>query len=209
MKLEGTLKEWNDDKGFGFISPYAGGAVVFAHISAFQNRSRRPKPGDVVIYHPEKSKDGRMRAVSVSYSGEKIGERAPHKSERRLWFAMLVSLAFLMAILVFGFMRFIPGEIVALYFAASTIALFMYWRDKSAARKGRWRTQESSLLLCGLIGGWPGALIAQQLFRHKSSKTEFQITFWGTVAVNCAGLGWVLTPTGAQYLSSAISAISG
>jgi uncharacterized membrane protein YsdA (DUF1294 family) len=163
----------------------------------------------VVIYHPEKSKDGKLRAVSISYSGEKIGEKASQKYERRLWVAMLVSLAFLMAILVCGFMCLIPWEIVALYFSASVIALFMYWDDKAAARKGRWRTQESSLLLCGLIGGWPGALIAQQLFRHKSSKIEFQISFWGTVAFNCAGLGWVLTPTGAQHLSSVISAISG
>jgi len=180
---------------------------VFAHISAFQNRSRRPNPGDVVIYHPEKSKDGKLRAVSVSYNGEEIAKEVLQKSERRLWAAMNVSLAFLMTIMIFGLMWLIPWQIVALYFVTSIIALFMYWGDKSAARKGRWRTQESSLLLCGLIGGWPGALIAQHLFRHKSSKTEFQIGFWGTVAINCAGLGWVLTPTGAHHLSSVISAI--
>jgi uncharacterized membrane protein YsdA (DUF1294 family)/cold shock CspA family protein len=209
MKLEGTLKKWNDEKGFGFISPCAGGADVFAHISAFQNRSRRPKPEDAVIYHPEKLKDGRLKAISVSYRGDKISKRAPQKHERKLWVATLASLAFLMAILVFGFMCLIPREVVALYFVASIAAIFMYWGDKSAARKGRWRTKESSLLFCGLIGGWPGALIAQQLFRHKSAKTEFQISFWGTVAVNCAGLGWILTPAGAQHLSSAISAISG
>jgi uncharacterized membrane protein YsdA (DUF1294 family)/cold shock CspA family protein len=209
VKLNGTLKGWNDDKGFGFISPCTGGADVFAHISAFQNRSRRPKPGDVVIYHPEKSEDGKFRAVSVSYSGEKIVKKAPQRSERRLVLAMLFSLSFLLAILVLGFMWLIPSELVVLYFAASIIAFIMYWDDKSAARRGRWRTRENSLLLCGLIGGWPGALIAQRLLRHKSSKTEFQICFWGSVIVNCAGLGWVLTPIGAQQLSSAISAISG
>lgn len=209
MKLEGTLKNWKDDKGFGFISPRAGGADVFAHISAFQNRSRRPKPGDAVIYHPEKLKDGKLRAVSVSYSGDKAGKKSSPNSEWRLGAAMLVSLAFLTAILVLGVIQLIPWQIVAIYFSASIIALFMYWGDKSAAKKGSWRTQESSLLLCGLIGGWPGALIAQQLFRHKSCKTEFQVSFWGTVAVNCAGLGWLLTPTGAQHLSSAIAAISG
>jgi uncharacterized membrane protein YsdA (DUF1294 family)/cold shock CspA family protein len=209
MKLQGTLKDWHDDKGFGFISPYAGGADVFAHISAFQNRSRRPKPGDVVIYHPEKSEDGKLRAVSVSYNGEKIGEKSHQKSERGLWVAILVSLAFLIAILVLGFMGSIPGEIVGLYLTASIIVFFMYWGDKSAARKGRWRIRERSLLLCGLIGGWPGALIAQQLFRHKSSKTEFQISFWGSVVINCAGLGWVMTPIGSQYLASVISTISG
>jgi uncharacterized membrane protein YsdA (DUF1294 family)/cold shock CspA family protein len=209
MKLRGTLKAWNDDKGFGFISPCAGGADVFAHISAFHNRSRRPKPGDVVIYHPAKLEDGKLRALSVSYDGEEIRKKTPQKSERRLWVAMLASLAFLMAMVVFGFMLLIPSEIAALYLLASIIAFFMYWGDKSAARKGRWRTQESSLLLCGLIGGWPGALIAQHLFRHKSSKTAFQISFWGTVVINCAGLGWILTPAGSQHLSSALSAILG
>jgi uncharacterized membrane protein YsdA (DUF1294 family)/cold shock CspA family protein len=209
MKLRGTLKAWNDDKGYGFISPCVGGADIFAHISAFHNRFRRPKPGDAVIYHPEKLEDGKLRAVSVSYDGEEIGKKAPQKSEQRLWVAMLASLAFLMAMVVFGFMWLIPWEIVALYFLASIIAFFMYRGDKSAARKGRWRTRERSLLLCGLIGGWPGALIAQHLFRHKSSKTAFQISFWGTVAINCAGLGWILTPAGTQHLSSALSAILG
>lgn len=122
-------------------------------------------------------------------------KKAHRKSEPGLRAAMLVSLAFLIAILVFGFMRLIPWAIVGLYFAASVIAFFMYWRDKSAAQEGRWRTKESSLLLCGLIGGWPGALIAQQVFRHKSSKIKFQICFWSTVAINCAGLGWFLTLT--------------
>jgi uncharacterized membrane protein YsdA (DUF1294 family)/cold shock CspA family protein len=207
MKLIGTLKAWNDVKGFGFISPSTGGADVFAHISAFQNRSRRPNPGDVVIYHPEKSTDGKLKAVSVSYNGEEIARKVPQKSECRLWVATIVSLAFLLTIMIFGLMWLIPWQIVALYFVTSIIAFFMYWGDKSAARKGRWRTKENSLLFCGLIGGWPGALIAQHLFRHKSSKTEFQIFFWGTVAINCAGLGWILKPTGAQHLSSAISAI--
>jgi len=209
MKLNGTLKSWNEDKGFGFISPSSGGEDVFAHISAFQNRFRRPEPGDVVTYHPEKREDGRHRAVCVSYRGNKAGKRSPLKLERGLWAAMILSLAFLLAILVFGFRCLIPWGLVGLYFVASMIAFFMYWSDKSKARKGYWRTRESSLLLCGLFGGWPGGLIAQQLLRHKSSKTKFQVCFWGTVAVNCAGLGWFLTPIGAQQLTSAISAISG
>jgi uncharacterized membrane protein YsdA (DUF1294 family)/cold shock CspA family protein len=203
MKLKGTLKEWNEDKGFGFISPSGGGVDVFAHISAFQNRFRKPMPGDVVIYHPEKRKDGRHRAVLVAYSGDKIGISMPQTSERGVWAAMLFSLAFFLAILILGFMKLIPSGLVALYFAASIVAFFMYWSDKSAARKGRWRIQEKSLLLCGLIGGWPGALIAQQMFHHKSSKTSFQLAFWISVVVNCAGLGWLLTPIGSQFLSSA------
>jgi hypothetical protein len=42
----------------------------------------------------------------------------------------------------------------------------------------------------GILGGWPGALVAQTTLRHKSRKTSFRIVFWATVAMNCAGLFW-------------------
>jgi uncharacterized membrane protein YsdA (DUF1294 family) len=61
---------------------------------------------------------------------------------------------------------------------------FAYAFDKAAARAGRWRTAEATLLLLGLVGGWPGALLAQQLLRHKSSKAPFRAAFWVTVALN-------------------------
>jgi len=47
-------------------------------------------------------------------------------------------------------------------------------------------------LTLGLIGGWPGALLAQEWIRHKSSKMSFQAVFWVTVAVNCAVLTWLI-----------------
>ena len=67
--------------------------------------------------------------------------------------------------------------------------------------------QERTLHLFSLLGGWPGALAAQRLFRHKSSKASFQTTYWITVALNCAALGWLLSPYGAQTLEMVIGAI--
>ncbi len=32
-----------------------------------------------------------------------------------------------------------------------------------------------------LMGGWPGALIAQQAFRHKTRKVSLQVVFWAIV----------------------------
>jgi len=86
--------------------------------------------------------------------------------------------------------------LAALYAVASVACFIAYARDKSAARKGRRRTPECTLLLLGLAGGWPGGLAAQQLLRHKSAKTSFLIKFWLTVLVNLALLialqaGWV------------------
>ncbi len=50
----------------------------------------------------------------------------------------------------------------------------------------RWRTNEQTLHLCSLFGGWPGALIAQRLFHHKSKKLSFQTLFWLIVVVHLA-----------------------
>lgn len=80
-----------------------------------------------------------------------------------------------------------------LYIGASLIAFMAYALDKSAARSGQWRTQESTLHLLALIGGWPGALVAQNQLRHKSRKTAFLVIFWATVLLNCGALAWLLT----------------
>jgi uncharacterized membrane protein YsdA (DUF1294 family) len=49
-------------------------------------------------------------------------------------------------------------------------------------------------------GGWPGAALAQQFLRHKSSKREFRNIFWITVAINIGALMWRYSSPGAKYL---------
>ena len=84
-------------------------------------------------------------------------------------------------------LRAVAG-IVFLYVAASVAAFVAYGVDKSAAQSGRWRTPERTLHVLSLIGGWPGALVAQRVFRHKSRKPSFRAAFYTTVAVNCLAL---------------------
>ena len=79
------------------------------------------------------------------------------------------------------------------YLVMSAVAYAAYARDKSAARSGRPRTPEKTLHLMSLLGGWPGALLAQRRLRHKSSKTAFLVPFWLTVAANLALLAWGLS----------------
>jgi uncharacterized membrane protein YsdA (DUF1294 family) len=74
--------------------------------------------------------------------------------------------------------------LVALYGLASLITFIIYLIDKSAAQAGRWRVPEKTLHTLALVGGWPGAWIAQRMFRHKTSKKEFQVVFWLTVVLN-------------------------
>nr|WP_277608437.1 DUF1294 domain-containing protein [Microbulbifer elongatus] len=82
----------------------------------------------------------------------------------------------------------------------SLIAYLVYYFDKSAARRGGWRTKESSLHLLSLLGGWPGALLAQQRFRHKTRKQPFRFIFWLTVLANLGALIWLHTEDGADFL---------
>ena len=86
-----------------------------------------------------------------------------------------------------------PTVVLLAYLAMSMITYASYARDKSAARAARRRTPEKTLHLMALLGGWPGALLAQRRLRHKSSKTSFLVTFWLTVVVNLALLAWAVS----------------
>lgn len=91
--------------------------------------------------------------------------------------------------------------IAAWYTVASVITFFIYAIDKSAARRGAWRTPERTPHLLALAGGWPGALLAQQLLRHKTAKLSFRVTFWTTVILNVAGFVGLCSPVGRAYLN--------
>ena len=84
----------------------------------------------------------------------------------------------------------LPLAVPVVYGAASAATVIVYAADKSAARRDDWRTPERTLHLLALVGGWPGALIAQAVFRHKTRKLSFRLVFWITVAANCGALVW-------------------
>lgn len=75
---------------------------------------------------------------------------------------------------------------------ASTASLILYKIDKSAAIRGQHRIRERTLHLTALVGGWPGAIAAQKLFRHKTRDQPFRTVFWCTVALHLAAVGIIL-----------------
>jgi uncharacterized membrane protein YsdA (DUF1294 family) len=77
--------------------------------------------------------------------------------------------------------------------AASVVAFVAFARDKAAARLGTRRTPEFVLHFLGALGGWPGALVAQHVFHHKTRKLEFQIVFWLTVVSHVGVVSWLAT----------------
>jgi uncharacterized membrane protein YsdA (DUF1294 family) len=66
----------------------------------------------------------------------------------------------------------------AIYLGMSLLTFLLYWRDKRQAQMNAWRTPEKILHGAELLGGWPGALVAQQVFRHKTRKLSYQLVFW-------------------------------
>ena len=204
MRHQGRITTWNDDKGFGFITPNGGGERVFLQVSALSNRQRRPQGNELVTYECITDNKGRAQAKGVAFVGERAV--APASSQRSALPAVFAAgfLVFVVAMVFFGRL---PVAVLGLYVVASVVAFLAYGHDKSAAVRNAWRVQERTLHLFSLLGGWPGALAAQRLFRHKSSKASFQTTYWITVALNCAALGWLLSPYGAQTLEMVIGAI--
>lgn len=211
---KGRLKSWDDAKGFGFIQPANGGADVFAHISVMRGDRRPQPGDDVLFIEGRdergrpraahlrlagelsldrqairrKPKTPDNAAPARPKPAAKPARRAAAQSggihspgSKIVLFALLCVLPVLAALQLFG-----KGLwwLAPLYLSASLLSFVQYWLDKRNAQSGAQRTPENTLHLVELLGGWPGALIAQQVFRHKTRKASYQTVFWLIVGLH-------------------------
>lgn len=200
MRLQGKVTRWDDEKGFGFITWPGDGSTIFVHIKAIAGTSRRPAVGDVVSYEVTRGGDGRKRAVKVRFAGAVPSERHSTGKHRDTLTPVLLTTFFVFFLLGGAALGRIPWWVVAACLVLSFAAFVMYAWDKASARSGRWRTPESTLLFVGLIGGWPGAVAAQRLLRHKCRKQSFLSVFWVTVFLNVVVFGYFLWRGGANFI---------
>src|SRR3546814_10167329 len=84
MRLAGRISDWNDDKGYGFVTPNGGGDRAFVHIKAFQSGSRRPVDGDLISYAVTRDGRGRSNAAEVRFAGQRIAQRKPTRAPTRI-----------------------------------------------------------------------------------------------------------------------------
>lgn len=102
--------------------------------------------------------------------------------------AKLLAFILLCALPLYGALSlwWLDGSVIALaaYGAVSLLTFLAYWHDKRRAREQGQRTPENILHAMELAGGWPGALLAQQLLRHKTRKLSYQALFWLIVALH-------------------------
>ena len=203
MRTKGKITSWNDSKAYGFISPMSDGKQIFIHINAFSNTSHRPKVGQIVTYDISADKQGRPCAARATLSGDRI-----QKSKNVDSLPIIAAMIFFVIVAVSVLGDKLPPIILAVYVGLSILTYLLYAVDKSAAKKGTWRTQESTLHLFSLAGGWPGALVAQQKLRHKSRKVEFRFVFWITVLLNCGIFLWLFSETGPSLLNNLLQRIA-
>jgi len=202
MQAKGKITSWNDSKGFGFITPSPGGKQVFIHISAFKNRNLQPAINQSVSYTLSTDKQGRACAAMASYVGKKLPQKTRNQKNSLPIFIITV---FFGIVCASAYLAKTPLLIIPFYIVISLVTFIVYAVDKSAAQKGNWRTQESTLHFLSIAGGWPGALMAQQLFRHKPKKQSFRFVFWVTVLMNIGGFVWLHTPSGTTVLQGFIA----
>ena len=201
LKRQGKIIKWDDAKGFGFILPQDSKKHIFVHIKSFANKSSRPSVNEDVTYTTFKDKDGKQSAINVtratdnllkkknfslrSVSSQNSNFRIDYKSAHSIGVFYMIFILMFLAFLLYSFIHGkLPLSIIIFYGLIGVITYFAYSSDKSKAITEEYRTSEKSLHILSLIGGWMGAIIAQQRFRHKNKKSSFQILFWITVFFN-------------------------
>lgn len=127
-------------------------------------------------------RDGRNRGVSPR--NLERDDRLPARIGGAAWLTLLG----LLGLPTFALTRQIDSVDWRILFgvpvAMSVVAFFAYRTDKRRARDRNWRLSESALHTIELLGGWPGAFLAQRRYRHKTAKVSFQLTFWAIVFVH-------------------------
>ncbi len=204
MRYQGRITDWRDDKGFGFITPNGGGPNVFVHIKSFAKRGPRPVGNELVTYELTFDKQSRPQASSVSL----VAVRRPvaqSRTARPDLGALVFPTVFLCFILACVIQTKLHPVVLLVYVVASCLGFMVYAFDKAAAMQGNWRTKESTLHLISLLGGWPGSMVAQSMFRHKTKKVSFRAAYWVTVLLNCGGVMWLLSPNGARAISKLVA----
>lgn len=212
MPQLGRIEQWDDAKGYGFVRPLesqAGGdhaARAFVHIRTIEHAGRRPGNGDLIRYETRRDDKGRLNAVGASFvnagamraqarrrNDARTTARQRHASGKQQDLVHRLILAGALTALAAGtWLHWWPLAVTLAFAGMSALSFIAYALDKSAANQNLQRTQEKTLHLFDLLCGWPGGLLAQQVYRHKTRKTSFQIMFWITAALNCAALYWLL-----------------
>uniref|UniRef100_A0A486XNM4 Membrane protein n=1 Tax=Rheinheimera sp. BAL341 TaxID=1708203 RepID=A0A486XNM4_9GAMM len=208
MQFSGKVVFWRDDKGFGFVLCQQNQQKIFFHIRDFAGTTGRPEQGDELHFAIKQDKQGRDIAAPWCFSSAKTNNSKPLAAQGSIdiHYAQQISLffrvAFLITVLAALLFGRLPFVLPLLYLEASIFTYWLYKADKDAAIAGHGnRLAEQSLHLFALIGGWPGAYLAQRQLAHKRSKLSFRREFGFVIIGNALLVSWLLSPWGQAFLA--------
>ena len=81
--------------------------------------------------------------------------------------------------------------IAALLIIVNLTAFVLFYYDKHAAQDRLWRISEGTLLLVALIGGSVGAIVGQQVMRHKTQKEPFRTMLYSIPVLQIVAIAWL------------------
>lgn len=163
------VSKWNSEKGYGWLQYQ--GKEVFLHIRDFDAGGREPGIGETVRFNMGQDDQGRPCATNaVSLRPRWL--RMPSRS------ILGLSALLILPVLALYHQHFSTLGIGLYGACLSLVTYATYAIDKRRAQSDAWRIPELYLHGLEMIGGWPGAWMAQRRLRHKSSKLSYQIKFW-------------------------------
>jgi len=202
MRDQGSLVEWFDDQGYGFIQPSDPAKDrVFLHIKDFAKPGPRPIVGCALDYLVILDERGRYRAQQVMYLKAaqakslqaKFKPSKPNQSEK-LQPMQIACVAYILLLVALTLGGLLSGLVLLLVSLMNALSYWLYAQDKEAAQLGNCRIPENTLHLVAFLGGWPAAWLAQQKLRHKTQKQPFRQIYFCTIAFNIILILWLISP---------------
>jgi uncharacterized membrane protein YsdA (DUF1294 family)/cold shock CspA family protein len=185
----GTISEWNDARGFGFIDGSDRGRIFF-HIRQYAGAGR-PVVGTEVRFMLGEGRDGRPAAQDVTPAGAEQPPDlvdAPFRVTVRIVGALVLTTAIVCCVIAGR----VPPWLPLLYVASGVVSAVLYAADKRAAKQRGWRIAETTLHMVDAAFGIAGGLVAQGVLRHKSSKRPFAVVTGVIFVLHMIALGAVL-----------------
>ncbi len=187
MDMIGTISEWDAEKGQGFITVSGQPKRIFFQLADVSRKGHSPKVDEYVRFHVTKDVYGSIRATDIE-----TPTSFNFSSAIAVWFASVLCAS------VYLFEYSLIATVF--YFLVSAITYAIYAFDKSAEQHGGWRIPLFSLYFLSLIGGWPGALLAQGFLYYRYHDDLFKVLLWFTALANFTLYCWTLSPHGNEQM---------
>ncbi|OAN47183.1 hypothetical protein A6A03_00095 [Chloroflexus islandicus] len=193
----GRIVTWKAQEKYGFIQSPSHPNDIFFHINQCYHRDWLPQIGELVRFEVGQDAQGRLQAINVESQSPAPRIAPPRINPADTMLALLVCAAFITLLGLATVTVGLPVWVIGWYLAASVVTLMLYIEDKQRAQRGVRRIREKTLHRWELLGGWPGALIGQELVRHKVSKGSYTKVFWLIVGLHLLGLiGYIVVRIG-------------